>query len=447
MIHIRRAQRSLALLLTSGVVVAACASGPTPDSQAVPSPTTAVATPTVVESPTALPTATPVPTAEPPPTPTPTVVPEPVPALDRGITDTTISVGVIKTGSVFGDVDLGVLARLDRLHTEGGIEGRSIELVEVIDDGGDPGALLDAARELVEIHEVFAVVLASAVPEPVVTDYLADSVVPFFGWGFSPGFCTPNEWGFGFNGCLLGKALGIDGAATDTGARELTTAFLGEVESMMLVVSDDVSGAVARAQAAEVWGEALVEVAIVSEGTDLAEITTGVSQVAPDVVLLSVGLDLAIELKGALIGTFDGVVVDDVTYLPGLLGDFATAEKLEGGLTITQFPPQEEYRTVTALLATDLQNVGGPLIYSQAVSLGYWSTDLMVALIAAVGPELHTASFHERVNVIGVSYDPGADGAPCAVDTLQIHHSPTGGAALVRVDGGIYFPAVAFDCF
>ncbi len=441
MICARSGRRILALMVVGTLVATACADSATPELVAVPSTPTPVPTPTpvVVASP------TPIATAEPTATPTPT--PVPVPALSRGITDTTIAIGVIKTGSVFGDVEVGVRARLDRLNAEGGIDGRQIEMVQVIDDAGDPELLLAAARELVETQEVFAIVLASAVPEPPVTDYLSESAVPFFGWGFSPGFCAPNDWGFGFNGCLVGQALGVDDSTADTSARELTVAFLGEVESVMLIVSDDASGVVARAEAAEVWGEALVDVAIVSGDTELDEVSARVAQVAPDLVLLSVDLSLAIDLKGALLGTFGGAVVDDVSYLPGLLGDFAIAEKLEGGLTISQFPPQEEYRDVTAVMSTDLEGVGGALIYSQAVSLGYWSTDLMAALFAAVGPDLDTASFHERVNVVGVDYNPTVDGAPCPMDTLEIHRSPAGGAALVSVDGGIYFPAVAFTCF
>ena len=122
---------------------------------------------------------------------------------------------------------------------------------------------------------------------------------------------------------LVGQALGVDDSTADTSARELTVAFLGEVESVMLIVSDDASGVVARAEAAEVWGEALVDVAIVSGDTELDEVSARVAQVAPDLVLLSVDLSLAIDLKGALLGTFGGAVVDDVSYLPGLLGDFA----------------------------------------------------------------------------------------------------------------------------
>ena len=369
-------------------------------------------------------------------------------ALARGIDSDTVRIGVIKSGSVFGDVELGVRARLARANAEGGLHGRQVELAAVVDDGGDPAVALELARQLVDEEEVFAVVLATAAPQRELTDFLASSLVPFFGWGFAPGFCDPNEWGLGFNGCLNGSVLGVEGARADPTARELITTLLERSPTAVLVASDDLAGMAATAQASEVWAADLVDVLSVdpSDGAALETVVDNLATLNPDVALLSVGLEATIELKGRLGNRFDGVVVDDVAYLPGLLANFATAAKLEGGYSVSQFPPQEEYREVTAVLATDLQDVGGGLIYSQAVSLGYWATDLFVALLDAVGVNLDTATFFETVNLDGVDYAPSSVGAPCSMNTLDIHRSPAGGGALVRVEGGIYRPVVAFAC-
>ncbi len=414
------------------LAVAACSGGPAPELVA-PGPTVPPnPSPTPAPSPTATPAATP--TATPAPTATPS--PTPVPARRRGVTEEVVRIGVLKTGNVFGDVEVGVRARLARATAEAAVGGRRIELVQVLDDTGDPAQLLAGARQLVEEDEVFAVILASAVPDPEVTDYLAEQSVPFFGWGFAPGFCAPNDWGFGFNGCLVG----VENSTT----RDVLRAFFGDDATAVMVVSDDAAGAAAAARATRAWGPGLLEVVDRPQG-DAAR--KAVADHDPDLVLLSVGLQEAIELKRDLIGSFDGAVVDDVSYLPGLLGDFVTADRLEDGYAVTQFPPQEEYREVTAQISTDLQTVGGALVYSQAVGLGYWATDLMVALLEATGEPLDTATFHRRVNVEGVTYDPGLDGAPCPIDTRRIHTAPAGGAALVRVDGGIYRPVVEFSCY
>ena len=140
------------------------------------------------------------------------------------------------------------------------------------------------------------------------------------------------------------------------------------------------------------------------------------------------------------------MVLDDVTYLPGLLQDFAVADRLAGGFVFTQFPPQEEYRAVTAEVATDVDSVGGPLVYGQSITIGYWSTDLALAILDAVGPELDTATFYAAVHTDGVTYAPAADGAPCPISTLDIHEQPAGGGALLQVSGGIYQPVVEFSC-
>ncbi|MFV2040196.1 MAG: ABC transporter substrate-binding protein, partial [Acidimicrobiales bacterium] len=340
---------------------------------------------------------------------------------------------------------VGIRPRGERMNADGGVAGRRLELVSVVDDGGDVAVALDAARQFVEQDDVFAVVLASAAPEPELTDYLAGQFVPFFGWGFAPGFCDPNQWGFGFNGCLLG----VPGADPDVSTRELTTDFFDRPATVVLITTADAAGNAVAAQAGDVWGENLLEVIQLeaTSGGDFTAVRDILAANAPDIALLAVGLDLTIALKADLIGRFEGMVLDDVSYLPGLLGDFVTSDKLQGGYSVTQFPPQEEYREVTAIVATDLERVGGDLVYSRAVSIGYWSTDLLGAILAAVGPDLDTASFYEAANVDGVDYNPGFVGAPCPMNTLDIHGSPAGGAALVRVDGGVYRPVVAFGCY
>ena len=84
-----------------------------------------------------------------------------------------------------------------------------------------------------------------------------------------------------------------------------------------------------------------------------------------------------------------------MTYIPSWYSprEYETSKELEGGYVFTQFPPQEEYREASTLIATDLENINGPLIYSQAISLGYWSADFLMYLLNQIGEELNTRSF------------------------------------------------------
>ena len=368
-----------------------------------------------------------------------------MPALSRGVSDTTVRIGVLKSGGVFGDVEVGIRARLARANDAGGVNGRTVEVVVVADDAGDVATAVAEAERLVETEDLFAVVLASAVPAPEVTAVFEAASMPFFGWGFSPGFCEPATWGFGITGCAIARALGVD-AGVDVAPRELIDALTGGEASIALVVSDDPAGATARVISEELWGERLLAT-VLDRPDDTSGAAAEVAAVEADAILMSVSLDRAVALKGALQGLVDVPVIDDVSYLPGLLSDFGLAGQLEDGFAITPFPPQEEYREVTGVISQDLADTAEDLLYSQAVSIGWWSADLALALIGATGDQLDTATFNQAVNVDGVLWDPGLEGGLCPIDSLDIRRTAAGGAALVQVDGGIYFPAVAFTCF
>ncbi len=425
------------------VVAVACSGGSDPSlvgapATATPAPT---ATPVATVTPAPTSTATPVATVEPTATPTPTATP--VPALARGIDDTTLGVAVLKSGAVFGDVEVGVAARLTRTNSDGGIHGRELQLVRIMDDEGDPALAAELAQELVDSGEVFAVVLASAVPNPEVTAIFEQNAMPFFGWGFAPGFCRPNVWGFGFNGCLIGSLIGVPDVEPDDAERRLIESAFGEDVTVAVAVENDASGEAATLVAQQVWSDRLLVTVPVTD--DLEAAARALASANPDVVLLSVRLDTVLALRPAVAAVFDGPVVDNVGYLPGLLTDFVVADAVEGGYSVTQFPPQEEYRDITAVIAEDLDAVDAPLVYSQAVSLGYWATDLFVAIADAVGPDIDTATFQRTVSD-GVVYDPEVVGAPCPMNSGDLQLRAAGGAALVQVVGGIYRPTVAFDC-
>ena len=375
------------------------------------------------------------------------IVEEVVPS-SRGVSDTSVRIGIIKTGDVFSDIELGVEARISRINAEDETNARGIEIVQVIDDGGDPQRALEAAQSMAN-QDVFAVVLASIAADRTVTDYLAEQNIPFFGWGFLEGYCYPNQWGFGFNGCLNGHALDISGASVDDGSLRVSKIFYGRQPTVILVTTSDVAGDAMEATVSKVWGENLVAVVRIppTQDSDIAEsILEGIGNVDSDMLWLSIGLGKTLQAKAQLISAFPGMVVDDVTYLPGILREYETSKELEGGYVFTQFPPQEEYREAATLIATDLENINGPLIYSQAISLGYWSADFLTYLLGQVGEELNTRTFFNVANVQGTVYSPDVSGGPCALMTALVHQDPSGGLALLQVRGGVFRPVVDFDC-
>ena len=362
--------------------------------------------------------------------------------INRGISDEQISIVVLKSGNVFKDIEIGVQALLERVNNDGGVASRKIEILEIVDDNGEEELALSAMQRIAE-EDVFAVILASTAANSEVTDFLAEKQIPFFGWGFLEGFCEPNKWGFGFNGCMNAAASGVP----DTSSLRLTQIFYGRTPEIILVTTNDAAGSAFVSQTQSVWGTNIVEVfrydknALTSE-----EILSDINEIDADVLWLSVGLDKTIELKKPLITEFLGMVVDDVTYLPGILQSYDAANQLEGGYVFTQFPPQEEYRSATTRIMTDLELVDGPLIYSQAISLGYWSANLLVSILNSVGQDLDLRTFFRTANVEGALYESDFAGGPCALQTALSHQDPAGGAALLQVRGGVFRPVVNFNC-
>ena len=130
--------------------------------------------------------------------------------------------------------------------------------------------------------------------------------------------------------------------------------------------------------------------------------------------------------------------------LPTFLG-FSESTKLlkslKEGMSSHNFPLKKSTERLRTLIVTDLENVNGPLIYSQAISLGYWSADFLMYLINQIGEELNTRSFFNVANVQGTIYSSNVSGGPCSMMTALVHQDPSGGlAALLQVRGGVFRP-------
>jgi ABC-type branched-subunit amino acid transport system substrate-binding protein len=122
----------------------------------------------------------------------------------RGFDGTTIKVASYGYASQFGNVPLGVQARLKRFNDDNEIKGVEIEWTEFADTGTDPALAINEARRLVTQEQIFAIVGDYSLNNP--ADYFKQQQVPYFGWAVDPTFCSPKPstdvWGFGFNGCI-----------------------------------------------------------------------------------------------------------------------------------------------------------------------------------------------------------------------------------------------------
>lgn len=369
-----------------------------------------------------------------------------------------IKVGGITQAANFPGMEDGARARIER-ENKTCIQGRKIEWVGLKDDASDPQKNLDAAKGLVESDKVFAVLATSAVLLPQTSDYLTQKKVPFFGWGFMPGFCGKDTWGYGFNGCLSGyafdqeKVVSVPGAKMNAALRDpVGTLLKKDPDKYTLVIfnADDDSGhagdigysAVFKKE--QVLGKAFVPTQGV---TDFTQYVNLVKDKKPDAVMISTDFTTAIKLKAAIIQSgYTGVVYDYTTYIPGLLdASKDTAAALEGGYSNSQLPISEENRAGTQQIATDLQAIGKTPFVTQGGQIGYWSADVLIQMLKAIQGDITPDNFRKMAEA-GFTYKT-VDGGIGEIKYPDGHFNAAPCAGMVQVKGGKYVSAVPFKCY
>lgn len=117
-----------------------------------------------------------------------------------GVDETSIRIGMIapQTGTqwAFRAAAEGFAAYVDSVNADGGIDGRSIELV-IRDDAFDPEVTVTVAEELVELDDLLAVTTVGADPSLAAMEILNEACIPQpFSLASHPGLGDPanNPW-------------------------------------------------------------------------------------------------------------------------------------------------------------------------------------------------------------------------------------------------------------
>ena len=368
----------------------------------------------------------------------------------RGVTDTEIKIGGLGEATTYVGVEDGARARFERANREGGINGRTIDYVGFRDDGKDPGLDLDQTRKLIDDDGVFAV--APVITQfflPQSSDLLAQNQVPFVGWGFMPGFCG-NEFGYGFNGCLIG---------TDYVNSALVDPVLNAVGKPMADIrvaiqsGDDITGKSGSAQYESVIKARGAQVVYSEQNiptdtqtTDYSPFVQEIIKSKPDVVYSSTRFSDVIGLTAALRqANYDGPVVNFVTYVPGLLEaqpDLAAA--LQGVWVNTQIPPSESNSPAVKQVAEDLTAIGKDPFVTLGASVGYWSADVLVQQLTAAGKDLTPETFQAAMQ--NFTYTP-LEGGIGPVSYPKDQTAPTPCSALVEVKDKAYVVLEPMQCY
>src|SRR3954466_8121943 len=123
--------------------------------------------------------------------------------LTRGVSSGSVKIGCYLQQASFAGADAGYKARFSRANSTKELPGgRTIDFQACQDDGSNAQTNLQIIQKLVQQDQVFGIVGIAADVLPASTDFMNTNQVPYYGWGFLPGFCH-TRWGFGFDGCLI----------------------------------------------------------------------------------------------------------------------------------------------------------------------------------------------------------------------------------------------------
>jgi ABC-type branched-subunit amino acid transport system substrate-binding protein len=315
-----------------------------------------------------------------------------------------IVVGGLQDGN-FAGIDTGFKARIARFNNQGGIDGRKIQFVGVLNDGDSLTADLSNAQTLVLKDHVFAVApVADEVLSPGAVQLFSQNSTPYIGWGLSPAFCG-NNWGFPLVGCestpdYQNTSAFVQAAqAIGKPVKGLKVAVIGTNNSGGKAGTDGIISANKAVGATVVYGQASVP----QDGTtDYAPFVQAIMAGSPDMVELVVNFQAAVGLTAALRQAgYKGALWNPSAYVPGLFAaQPQLAQALTGSLVVANFPPSEDNSPASLQLESDLKAIGAPTTYGLGEAVGWWSAEEFIQELqatAAKGP-LTQANLEKVIN-------------------------------------------------
>jgi ABC-type branched-subunit amino acid transport system substrate-binding protein len=355
-------------------------------------------------------------------------------------------VGGIVDAELYGGAALGARARFAAVNTDGGVHGRTIDLVGVTDDHRSPEEHSAALRHLLDEEHVDAVV-------PLVSSAFAGvpalerDRVPAFGWGISGAYCG-SRWVFAITGCLTPllpeQVPGIWGVAVadllrGAGARR-TAAIVADAGGADRAVRE--VGAVVRAAGLRVVHRSAGLAVAGPAGADvdaLARAVLSSDDGQPPAVVFTVStyanvaaLQAALRARG-----YSGILTNLVQYAPALAGPAAGIDVL------TQFATPESAADNPAMrrIQRELAAVTADPV-TPAMLAGWFAADLFVDAARRAGPDATAADIQRvaRSATYAVARTIGPTRFPAAFTTA------TSCGQLVVGDGTGYAVAVPFGC-
>jgi ABC-type branched-subunit amino acid transport system substrate-binding protein len=368
----------------------------------------------------------------------------PAPIVVGGDGDLAIAAGVAQ----------GFEAGIVRFNKAGGLDGRKIEFLGVLDDGFSQQTNLNNAQKLVENDHVMAVTpVISEIEGAATGTFLARNHTPFIGWAVNAGFAAAPQWGFGINGLQINpavQALGSKKGIRGSPGNE-KIAFIAE-NVAGAVSANDALAAVARLTGEHVvYQDAPIAVLGTTSYAPYAQaIMASGANVAFEALDSADAIGLAAALKSA---GFKGAIINGVTYYPGqLAGQPNEAAALDHVYVADTFPADENNTKAVKQAERDLEAVGQKPDLTSGVSVGYWSAilfeQMLRATLKSVGGDAAkvTGATLDRTVNKGFMYKdpiPGGIGTEYFPAAEKV---PTGCSTLLQIEGTAFRPITPYAC-
>ncbi|HVM65474.1 MAG TPA: ABC transporter substrate-binding protein, partial [Acidimicrobiales bacterium] len=184
-------------------------------------------------------------------------------------------------------------------------------------------------------------------------------------------------------------------------------------------------------------------------GADVTPYVQSMVAANPNIVMISTPFaDVGPIATGLRSAGYKGLSYDYTNYIPGLLpAEPQLAKALEGEYVNTQIVPSEQNTPFIQQVQADLQASGQKPFVTLGGEMGYIEGELFVEQLQAVGQQLDTKTWDQKVNGGSFSAYTSLQGGPGPMLYPAGHFLPADCAAIVRISNAAYTVVTPFQCY
>jgi ABC-type branched-subunit amino acid transport system substrate-binding protein len=380
------------------------------------------------------------------------------PADAASAASSTIIIGGQGDLSAFPGIAAGFQARIARFNRDGGLGGRKIKFLGVLDDNETPSTSAMHTQQLVLDDHVFAdAPFESEVCESGQGKLLAENQTPFVGLGVCGAWSPTNRWGYAPVGYLANPNVQTnegDKQIIDVTQKALHLSAPSKVKLALIGIDDPNTQAVVSALTGVAKG--LGATVVYSKGSIPLTATNYVPYVQAilnsqansvfEVLGPAGAIGLAAALKDA---NFTGVVANTVAYFPGQLAKSPSEESaLQGTYVTSSWPVEENNSPASRQEIKDLEAIGQTNL-GFGSSAGYWDADMLIEMLQATAAKYGAANVTpSKVQQVAshFTYVTQLKGGICPVSYPKSFNAPGLGYTTVQVRGSAYIEQIPLTC-